>query len=185
MYTRCEAVVTCAVGTAPTFGFLTQCGSECFSFARLGGLHRVYLTDSPLLLPYRLSRPPVSCAWALLPSPAWVCCDARYVPVKQNLLLLHTCMCPPLCIGALWLVAAWVWRDVRFFGLGTLSTFTFTEDKVLPHILLIPPHTPPPLPTSATSPIDSMAEFIEAWMTSRIPSHDQAGVPVAMSCRES
>ena len=29
--------------------------------------------------------------------------------------LLLFCTCPPLCAGALWQMAAWVWRDFRFF----------------------------------------------------------------------
>ena len=43
-------------------------------------------------------------------------------PRSACLRLILFFMCPPLCVGALWPMPAWVWRDVR-------SVFCFYTEK--------------------------------------------------------
>ena len=37
------------------------------------------------------------------------------LPQSACLRLILFCTCPPLCVGALWPMPAWAWRDVRSF----------------------------------------------------------------------
>ena len=67
--------------------------------------------------------PPSALLLASLHLPAWspstrgcsACSSVLCLPRRCSLRLLLFCTCPPLCAGALWLMPAWVWRDVQFF----------------------------------------------------------------------
>ena len=59
-------------------------------------------------------------AFAPLPGPPSMRGCSAYAPSpilprSACLRLILFCTCPSLCVGAMWPMAAWVWRDVRIF----------------------------------------------------------------------
>ena len=64
---------------------------------------------------------PTESALARFRLPAWSSVSAWLLRLRTGcdfaqsacLCLILFCMCPPLCVGALWPMPAWVWRDVR------------------------------------------------------------------------
>ena len=108
-----------------------------------------------VLRPCAVACPPL-CVRAQWPMPAWVWRDVRsllfillfisaYGPGlilawSACLRLILFCMCPPLCVAALWLMPLWVWRDVRpVRGFFLVST---TDDAVEPmHIAMCRLHS--------------------------------------------
>ena len=49
-----------------------------------------------------------------------------FVPRRSCLRLILFCTCPPLCTGVLWLMPAWVCRDVQSVFLLSFCFFAFS-----------------------------------------------------------
>ena len=96
-----------------------------------------------------------------------------FLPRCNYVRLLLFCTCPPLCAWALWLMPAWVWRDVEYVFFPRKPMLPFPVYPVNPpsQVMLCPPYAALSHSMSQTSDVGCLTH--DADVRVRVLSEEQ------------